>query len=141
MSALAAAALAAGELICQFDDGHRRSYLAQLAGDRPQVEAVLLYEVREGSDSAVLDSRRTGRRAVAAREDAGRLHLIESDGATVRVTTLMECTRSNAAGACTRFSASHAWHFDTRARQEPDASFRRQPSGAASGSCEPWRVD
>jgi hypothetical protein len=141
MSPLAAAAIAAGELICQFDDGHRRGYLAQLAGDKPQVEAVLLYEVRQGGEGAVLDSRRTGRRPVAAREDAGLLHLIESDGASVRVTTLVECSRSNFAGACTRFAARHAWHFDARALHEAGASFLRQPSGGSTGSCEPWRVD
>ena len=141
MNAIAAAAIAAGELICQFDDGHRRGFIAQLAGDKPQVEAVLLYEVRQGSDSNVLDSRRPRRRPVTAREDAGLLHLIEDDGASVRVTTLTECVRSSIVGACTRFAARHAWHFDLRAHHEPDASFRRQPSGAATGSCEPWRVE
>ncbi len=123
MSALAAAVLAAGELICEFD-----------------TKAVLLYEVRSTAQAAVLDSRRPGRRAVALREEHGQLHLIEDDGPSVRVTTLTECTRTKGF-QCTRYAAQHAWHFDTRAHQEPWASLHRRPSGAASGACEPWRVD
>ena len=123
MSTLAAVVLAAGELICAFD-----------------AEAVMLYEMRSVEEGAVLDSRRPGRRPVAVREEAGRLHLIESEGPSVRVTTLTTCTRGDLLH-CTRYAAQHAWHFDTRAPHEPAASFRRQPSGASAGSCEPWRVD
>jgi hypothetical protein len=144
MNALAAAAIASGELICEFTDGYRRSFLAEIAGDPPRVEAVLIYEVRSPGEGAVLDSRRPGRRPVAVREDKGQVHFIQEDGPSVRVTTLTDCTRTKigrSGETCTRFSARHAWHFDTRAHLEPDESFHRQPSGAASGSCEPWRVD
>ena len=41
---LAAAALAAGELICEFNDGYRKSLLAKLTGDSPRTEMVLVYE-------------------------------------------------------------------------------------------------
>lgn len=123
MSALAAALLAAGELICDF-----------------QADAVMLYELHTLEEGAVLDSRRPGRRTVAVREEDGQLHFIEEEGPSVRVTTLTTCTRGDLL-RCTRYAAQHAWHFDTRAPHEPAASFRRQPSGAIAGSCEPWRVD
>jgi hypothetical protein len=42
MNPLAAAALAAGELICEFDDGYRKGLIAQMAGDTPRVEMVLV---------------------------------------------------------------------------------------------------
>jgi len=131
MNALAAAALAAGELICAIPD-------------RPDAEAVLIYDVRADGPAGVIDSRRVGRRPVAVREDGGGLHLIEDDGQSLRVTTLSECTRTKLRGGvetCTRFAARHAWHFDARARLDPAASLLRQPSGAATGSCEPWRLD
>jgi hypothetical protein len=123
MSTLAAVLLAAGELICEFEPG-----------------ATLLYEMHSVAEGAVLDSRRPGRRAVAVREEDGQLHLIEDEGPSVRVTTLTTCTRGDFL-RCTRYAARHAWHFDTRAPHEPAASFRRQPSGALAGSCEPWRLD
>lgn len=44
MNSLAAAALAAGELICEFTDGYRKSLLAEIAGDPPRTELVLIYE-------------------------------------------------------------------------------------------------
>jgi hypothetical protein len=123
MSTLAAMLLAAGELVCDFDAG-----------------AMMLYQVSSTDEASVLDSRRPGRRTVSIREAEGQLHLIEGDGPSVRVTTLTSCTRGDFL-RCTRYAAQHAWHFDARARHEPSASLRRQPSGAAGGSCEPWRVD
>jgi hypothetical protein len=123
MSSLAAVALAAGELICEFDPAR-----------------LMLYEMRSTQEATVLESRRPGRRAVAVREEDGRLHLIEGEGPTVRVTTLTECTRGDFL-RCTRFTARHAWHFDVAAYREPAASFQRQPSGAVSGTCEPWRIE
>jgi hypothetical protein len=62
----------------------------------------------------------------------------------VRVTTLTECLRKQSRGddeVCTRFAAVHAWHFDATVYWDPDAAFARLPSGAATGSCEPWRID
>lgn len=123
MSTLAAVLLAAGELICEF-----------------QADAVMLYELHTVAEGAVLDSRRPGRRPISVREEDGQLHFIEGEGPSVRVTTLTACTRGDLV-RCTRFSAQHAWHFDTRAAHEPAASFRRQPSGALAGNCEPWRID
>jgi len=144
MNALAAAALAAGELICEFSDGYRKSLLAEIAGDAPRTELVLLFEALSREEAQVVSTVRPGRRTVQVRATQDLLHLIERDGASVRVTTLTGCTRTRWRGGeqvCTRFDARHAWHFDTAAHLEPDASFRRQPSGAALGSCEPWRVD
>ena len=144
MNALAAAALAAGELICEFSDGYRKSLLAEIAGDPPRTELVLVFEALSGDGAQVLSTARPGRRAVRVRATERLVHLIEQEGATVRVTTLTGCTRTRWRGTeelCTRFDARHAWHFDTAAHLEPDASFRRQPSGAALGSCEPWRID
>ena len=144
MNALAAAALAAGELICEFNDGYRRSLLAEIAGDPPRTELVLLFEALSRDEAQVLSTVRPGRRPVQVRSSAELLHFIEREGASVRVTTLTGCTRSRWRGGeqvCTRFDARHAWHFDTTAHLEPDASLRRQPSGAALGSCEPWRAE
>ncbi|MBV8031992.1 MAG: hypothetical protein JO035_10835 [Betaproteobacteria bacterium] len=144
MSALLASVLAAGELLCEFSDGYRKSYLAELAGDPPRTEMFLVYEGVGPSSANVIASKRAGRKPVEVRAEGDYVHFIQSDGPTVRVTTLTGCTRtkpSEGEPTCTQFSARHAWHFDTTARQAADASFLRQPSGAASGTCEPWRVD
>ncbi|HYD57041.1 MAG TPA: hypothetical protein VEB41_09055 [Burkholderiales bacterium] len=129
MNALAAAAISAGELICEFDDGYRKSLLAALAGDPPRVESVLLYDLAR---ARVLDSRRSGRKAILVRQDGAGVHFIEEDGPSFRVTSLTACTRGPDE-ACTRFAARHAWHFDRQAQEAP--------AGGAAGSCEPWRVD
>jgi hypothetical protein len=144
VSPLLATALAAGELICEFSDGYRKSYLAQLAGDAPRTEMFLVYEAVGGNAAQVVASRKAGRKPVEVRSEGEYIHLIQDDGPSVRVTTLTGCTRTKLRGGeeiCTRFSARYAWHFDTAARLSPDESFRRQPSGGATGSCEPWRVD
>ena len=122
MNALAAAALAAGELICDFK------------------QDVLVYEAMRARTAEVLSMRYPGRRAVQVRAGAASLHLIESVGASVRVTTLTGCSAANQE-PCTRFAAVHAWHFDALVYSDPDAAFARLPSGAATGSCEPWRID
>ena len=144
MNALAAAALAAGELVCEFNDGYRRSLLAAVAGEPPRTERLLVYEGLGGGKTDVLSSRRPGRRPVLVREGAQNFYLIEADGPSLRVTTLTACTRTgerDGVERCTRFSARHAWHFDDTARTNPDGALSREPSGAASGVCEPWRVD
>lgn len=144
MSPLAAAALAAGELVCEFSDGYRRSLLAGVAAGAPRTELLLVYEGLQADSAEMLSSRQPGRRPVLVREGARYVHFIQAEGPSVRVTTLTECTRTkwvNGNDICTRFAARHAWHFDAAARLDPDASFARQPSGAASGVCEPWRVD
>ena len=126
MNALAAAALAAGELICEFND------------------LVLVYEALRPRTAEVLSTREAGRRPVQVRSGADTLHLIERVGPSVRVTTLTGCLRSQQRAdeeVCTRFTAVHAWHFDTGVYSDADAAFARLPSGAAQGSCEPWRID
>ena len=115
MNALAAMALAAGELVCEFDSGR-----------------VMLYAMKSADDGAVLQSGRAGRRPVVLREAGGQVHLVQDDGASVRTTALMTCIRTKH-GACTRFEAAHAWHFDPRVRE--------LPVGATPGRCEPWRTD
>ena len=122
MNALAAAALAAGELICEFK------------------EEVLVYEAMRARAAEVLSMRYPGRRGVHVRAGAAGLHLIETVGASVRVTTLTGCLEDDDR-PCTRFAAVHAWHFDALVYSDPDAAFARLPSGAATGSCEPWRID
>jgi hypothetical protein len=144
VNALAAAALAAGELICEFNDGYRKSLLAKLTGDAPRTELVLVYEKLQSDSAEVLSSRRPGRRAVKVRAAGEQLHLIEPDGASVRVTTLLTCTRTKLKDdveICTRWDATHAWHFDSTALRDPETAAARQPSGAATGSCEPWKVE
>lgn len=126
MNPLIAAALAAGELVCDFSDHH------------------LYFAALEREAAQVLSTRQPGRRDVEVHRTGEHLHLVQREGRSVRVTTLTECTRTRRRGGeevCTRFAARHAWHFDTAAHVDPDGSFRRQPSGAASGSCEPWRVE
>jgi hypothetical protein len=129
MNPLAAAALAAGELVCDF--GAARG-------------EVLIYEALTEGSAQVLSLARPGRKPVQVRITPGHVHLIEPERSSVRVTTLTACTRTRTrAGAlqCTQFAARHAWHFDTSALIDADASFRRQPSGASYGVCEPWNLD
>ena len=144
MNALAAAALAAGELICEFNDGYRKSLLAKLTGDTPRTEMVLVYEALKSESAEVLSTRRPGRRAVKVRATGEQLHLIEQDGPSVRVTTLTACTRTRVKAdgeVCTKWEARHAWHFDASASFDPDGAAARLPSGAATGSCEPWKME
>lgn len=144
MNALAAAVLAAGELICEFSDGYRKSLLAEIAGDAPRTELMLVYEALQPGFAQVLSTRRPGRHPVVVQATDRYVHLIEPEGASVRMTTLTGCTRTrwrDGEELCTRFTARHAWHFDTLARFQPDASFARLPSGSAAGVCEPWKID
>lgn len=130
MNPLAAAALAAGELVCEFHDGPRAS--------------LMFYEALRETSAEVLSTRKPGRHPVQVRAAGEQLHLIQSDGPSVRVTTLTECTRIKWLTdglVCTRFNARHAWHFDRTAHLDPAAAASRLPSGAAIGSCEPWRID
>ena len=70
MSPLAAAALAAGELVCEFSDGYRRSLLAGIADGAPRTELLLVYEALQPDSAEVLSSRQPGRRPVLVREGA-----------------------------------------------------------------------
>ena len=144
MSTLFASVLAAGELICEFHDGYKRSLIADLLKEPRRVEQLLVYEQVNASSAEALSSRTPGRRSVVVRAPGDNVHFIERVGQTVRVTTLTRCERTKQRAGeevCTRFSARHAWHFDTSAHLDPEGSLARQPSGAATGTCEPWKVD
>jgi len=137
-------ALAVGDLICEFREGWQRSLIADLVGEPDPVALLLVYEGIAADKAEVLSSRVPGRKPVAVRATARGVHFIERVGPSVRVTTLTGCERQqwkDGVETCVRFRARHAWHFDARALIEPDASFERQPSGAAVGACEPWNVD
>ena len=137
-------ALRAGELICEFRAGYKRSVLADLLGDPQVVEQMLVYEAVDRERAKVVSTRSAGRRSVEIRATQKAVHLIERAGPSVLVTTLTGCERSKwrrGEETCVRFTAQHAWHFDMLALKEPDASMERQPSGAMKGACEPWQVD
>jgi len=133
MNALAGAALAAGELICEFSDGYRRSLVAALAGERPATELVLIYTLA-GERGEVLSSRSAGKRAMHLQVDGEAVHLVQADGASRRVTSLTGCERGEEA-SCTRFSARHAWIVDAGALPALPVP------GSAAGACEPWRME
>ena len=84
MNPLAAAALAAGELICEFNDGHRKSLLAKLTGDSPRTEMVLVYESLKPDSAEVLSTRRPGRRAVQVRASGGQVLVLGQPGMCVQ---------------------------------------------------------
>lgn len=137
-------ALRAGELVCEFKAGYKRSVLADLLGDPPVVEQMLVYESVGREGAKVVSTRAPGRRPVEVRATGKAVHLIERAGPSVLVTTLTRCERTawrNGEEVCVRFAARHAWHFDLLALKEPDASLERQPSGALRGVCEPWQLD
>ena len=142
MNPLAAAALAAGELICEFNDGYKKSLLADIFGDAPRIELILVYEAIQPQSAEVLSTRKPGRHPVELRSGERNVYLIQTDGPTVRVTTLTGCLRERLRdGECTRFDARHAWTFDTSTRFDPDTALARQPTGAATGICEPWKIE
>jgi hypothetical protein len=141
---LAAAVLAAGELVCEFQHGFKRSFIAELAGARRATDLMLVYESVRADSAQVLSSERPGRREVRVRATERAVHLIEPAGPSVRVTTLTGCRGTKwkrGEETCVRFAARYAWHFDTLALKDPDASLARQPTGASTGFCEPWSLD
>ena len=115
MNTLAAMALAAGELVCEFDS-----------------TGMMLYAMKSASEGAVLQAGRIGRRPVFLRESGRTVQLVQDDGASLRTTALIACIRTKQ-GTCVQFEAAHAWHFDPRARE--------LPPGATAGRCEPWRME
>lgn len=137
-------ALEAGDLICEFTHGERRSLIADLAGEARSADLLLVYESVRPASAQVLSSGAPGRRPVLVRATGKAVHFIERVGPSVRVTTLTKCERrrwKNGAHACVRFAALHAWHFDALAAADPDRALERLPSGASPGRCEPWQVD
>jgi hypothetical protein len=143
VSPLAASVLAAGELICEFQDGYQRSLLADLAGE-PRKSMMLVYEKISHDAAEVVSTRSPGRKPVRVRVEGKAVHFIQDAGPSVMVTTITRCERfkrRNGERICARFTARHAWHFDALVERDPDLSFERQPTGASSGTCEPWRLD
>lgn len=137
-------ALSVGDLICEFDHGNRRSLLAELVGELPSTELLLVYEAVQPGSAQVLSTRAPGRRSVVVRATGKAVHFIERLGPSVRVTTLTGCERhkrKKGVQTCVRYTAQHAWHFDELAAADPDRAFERLPSGASKGRCEPWLVD
>ena len=137
-------ALAAGELICEFRAGWKRSVIADLLRDAPPpVERMMVYEAVGTERAKVISTRAPGRRDVEVRATDKAVHLMERAGPSLLVTTLTRCVRTAwKAGSetCVRYAARHAWHFDLAALREPDAAYERLPSGALSGACEPWQM-
>ena len=134
-------ALDAGDLICEFRDGFRRSLLADLSDSPPRADLMLVYESVTAESAKVVSTARPGKRPVRVRAIGETVHLIEPDGPSVRVTTLTECRdwkRKNGVESCVRFAARHAWHFDSVTYIGPDIARARLPSAAAVGVCEPW---
>lgn len=144
MNGLAAAVLAAGELVCEFHDGYRRNLIAELRGDAPHADLFLVYEALTPESAAVLSTRKPGRHPVSVRMTERAVHLVQADGSSARVTTITGCSQwklKRGAEHCMRFEARHAWHFNVRATGSPDAVYARLPSGTSSGACEPWSLD
>lgn len=137
-------ALNAGELICEFRAGWKRSVIADLLRDPPpRVEQMLVYEAVGTDRAKVVSTRAPGRREVEVRATGKAVHLMERAGPSLLVTTLTRCERTAwKAGSetCIRYAARHAWHFDLAALREPDVAYERLPSGALSGACEPWQM-
>jgi len=137
-------ALAQGDLICEFRDGFERSLLADLRALPGRHGLMLVYEGIGAGSVQVLSSAAAGRKPVVVQTTGKAVHLIEPVGPSVRVTTLTECLvskRRRGAETCVRFTASHAWHFDTLVYSDPDAAFARLPAGISAGACEPWQLD
>lgn len=135
MNGLAAAVLAAGELVCEFHDG---------SASDPIAAHMLVYEAITPDSAEVLSTRKPGRNPVSLRANGHAVHLVQLDGPSARVTTITGCTKwklKRGDEHCMRFEARHAWHFNVRALGSPDAVYARLPSGASSGSCEPWSLD
>lgn len=139
-------ALRSGDLICDFPTGFAHALLADL-GRRPARRAMMLfYEAIDPVQqrARVVSTHSAGRKPVITRSTPRAVHLIEAQGASVRVTALTACTDwrvRRGIETCVRFSARHVWHFDAAVLADPDASYARQARGAIEGSCEPWILD
>ncbi len=108
-------ALHAGELICEFKAGFKRSMIADALGDVHPVEQMLVYESVAHDSAKVVSTRAPGRRPVTVRATESAVHFIERAGPSVLVTTLTRCERTrwkNGAETCVRYAAQHAWHVD-----------------------------
>ena len=144
MNGLVASVLAAGELICEFQAGYKRSLVADLV-EPPRAEIMLVYESVQPAGAKVVSTRAPGKKAVRVHSTEKAVHLVEDVGASVMVTTLTSCTRwkyKHGEEVCVRFAAQHGWHFDSVwYHKDPDVALARRPSGAYTGVCEPWKVE
>jgi hypothetical protein len=137
-------ALEAGDLICEFRTPLQPDLLADLRYELPRPNLMLIYERVKADSASVVSSGRVGKRGVIVRSVDEALHFIEPDGPSVRVTTLTDCkdTRwKDGVETCVRFSARHAWHFDTVGALGPDPARVRAPAGASVGMCEAWNAE
>jgi hypothetical protein len=138
-------AIAARELICEFGtDGARREVLPTALRARRPGSVMQMFERVTPTSAETLSTQRPGRHPVKVRASDSAVHFIEPVGQSVRVTTLTACERwSTRRGRemCVRFTARHAWHFDTLAHLRPQGSFLQQPSGSLAGACEPWHLE
>jgi hypothetical protein len=137
-------AIAAKELICEFGDASRRDLVAATLRTRRPGSIMLIFERVTPTSAEAISTQRPGRQAITVRASDKAVHFIEPVGRSVRVTTLTACERWAARRgreSCVRFSAQHAWHFDTLAHLRPQGSFSQQPSGALAGACEPWHLE
>ncbi len=137
-------ALDARDLICEFRDPFQRDLVADLLDAPPPSNQMLVYEGVTEKSAQVIASGRVGKRSVIIRSVGDTVHLIEPDGPSVRVTTLIECTDSRmkeGVDTCVRFAARHAWHFDVVGTLGPDPSRVRVAAGASVGVCEAWKTD
>ena len=145
MNALIASVLAAGELICEFQAGYKRSLIADLVREPRSAEFMLVYESVRPAQATVVSTRNPGRKPVRVHATERAVHLVQDVGASVMVTTLTSCSRwkyRDGEDVCMRFAAQHGWHFDTVSyHKDPDAALARRPSGAYTGACEPWKLD
>lgn len=144
MNELIASVLAAGELICEFQAGYKRSLIADLV-EPQRAEFLLVYESVQSTQAQVVSTRKPGRKPVRVHTTDKAVHFVEDVGASVMVTTLTSCTKwkyKHGEDVCVRFAAQHGWHFDTVSyHQDPDIALARRPSGAYTGVCEPWKVE
>lgn len=137
-------ALEARDLICEFRNPFQRDLVADLLAEPPPANLMLVYEGVTESSAQVIASGRVGRRPVQIRTIGDVVHLIESDGPSVRVTTLTECRDwrfKDGVETCIRFGARHAWHFDVAGTLGPDLSRVRVAAGASVGACEAWNTE
>lgn len=127
----------------KMESGPDSSGVAQTASTTTASSPAAWSTAPSGTASA-FSSRTPGRRPAVVRATPNAVHFIEPVGPSVRVTTLSACEQwkfKRGVEICVRFTARHAWHFDKLVGRIPDTSFARQPSGAASGSCEPWQMN
>lgn len=139
----------ARDLICEL-----RAPAAGRTGTRanaPRNIMLVIEEVAADSPSARLVSSATvGARRVRVYSGDTGVHFVEDVEASVKVTTLMSCTRWNetrkseknpSGRQCTRYDAVNRWHFDTSVHRNADQAFLRLSANSYTGWCEPWRME